>query len=289
MYTLLERDTLGSQYGGPSRQWIRLVRSGGGRIFEFRRILDSANGAYVVSGAYSGVNGMTGAPERDEAVAVIKQLLGGDIAAVRQSAAEASTVVSLIQRVTGAVSTIGDKLNAMARAAKKASNPDYTRVEVEQIQQTFASLAGEINDIAETFEYNYNKLFSAEGQSVSIPIGDGSQIDILAHDLRFDTGGLDVAADPKAAIWKVETAMEQVGQCLDYLRRQEARVAEATAAMDGALAAAMGVDLRDFGMELARRVADHAAEQFSIKGSGVFEMHADVGAQRALQLLEDRG
>jgi flagellin-like hook-associated protein FlgL len=232
---------------------------------------------------------MTGAPERDEAVAVVRELLAGNIAALRNSAAEASTAVSMFQSWTKAAASIGDKLNAMARAAKKASSPDYTRVEVEEIQKTFESLAGEINHIAETFEYNYNKPFSAEGQSVSLRIGDGSAIDVLPRDLSFDAAGLDLAADAEAALSKVETAMEEAGEYIRHLRQQEARVAEATAAMDSELAAAAGVDLRDFSIELARRVADHAAEQFSIKGAAVLEVHADVGAQRILQLLEDRG
>ncbi|MHC4156383.1 MAG: flagellin N-terminal helical domain-containing protein [Planctomycetota bacterium] len=230
---------------------------------------------------------MTGAPKRDEAVALIKELVQGDIATIRQSAHEASTAVSLVQTLTKAVQTIGDKLTAMVRLASRASDPDSTRVQVEETQKGFEQLVGEVNRIARSTDYNYNRIFTAEGQSISVPIGDGSNADIIAKDLTFDATGLDLTADPGAAAWKIATAVEELDEYAEHLRSQVNRAGEAASVIESQLAAAMGVDLRGFCMELARHTAEHVAEQFSAGRSGLLEMQANISADRALRLLAD--
>jgi len=228
---------------------------------------------------------MTGAPKRDEAVAVIRELLQGDIAAIRQSAHEASTAVSLVQTLTKAADTIRHKLSAMARLANKASNPDYTRVEVEQMQKEFKELACEIDQIASATEYNYNRPFIAGGQSISVPIGDGSSIDIIAKDLRFDAAALDLSTDPGAAAWELETAAEGLDEYSEHLRRQQVRVAEATAVMESELSAAAGVNLDDFGIALAEQVTTSAARQILADKSTLLNAQANISPERGLQLL----
>ncbi|MHC4625234.1 MAG: flagellin N-terminal helical domain-containing protein [Planctomycetota bacterium] len=231
---------------------------------------------------------MTGAPKRDEAVAIIKELVQGDVAAIRQSAREASTTVSLFQTLTKAVQTVGDKLTAMVRLASRASDPDSTRVQLEQIQKEFEQRVGQVNQIARSTDYDHNRIFTADGQSISVPTGDGSNVDIIAKDLTFDATGLDMTADPGAAAWKIATAVEELDEYAKHLRSQASRAAEAAAVIESQLAAAMGVDLRAFSMELARRTAEHAAEQFSADRPGLLEMQANVSADRALRLLADR-
>jgi flagellin len=230
---------------------------------------------------------MTRAVAHDETVAVVEGLLQGDIAAIRQSAQEASTTVSLFQTLTKAVRTIGDKLTAMVRLASRASDPDSTRVQVEQIQKEFEQLVGQVNRIARSTDYNFNRIFTAEGQSISVPIGDGSNVDIIPKDLTFNATGLDLTADPGAAAWKMATAVEELDEYAKHLRGQANRAAEAAAVIESQLAAAMGVDLRGFSMELARRTAEHAAEQFSAGRPGLLEMQTNVSADRALRLLAD--
>jgi flagellin-like hook-associated protein FlgL len=228
---------------------------------------------------------MTGAPERDESVAVIRELVDGDIAAIRQSAAEASTSVSIVQRFTGAVSAIGDKLNAMARLAKKALDPDCTRLEAEEMQKEYAALSAEIEDVVQGTEYNYNRIFSGEGHTVSIPIGNGCWVDIFSRDLRFDAGGLDLASDAGAALSKVEGAIEALGEYGEGLRAQARRVEEATAMMESQAAAAMGVDLSDFGIGSAREVARYAASQVLADRGALLNAQANISPERGLQLL----
>jgi flagellin-like hook-associated protein FlgL len=123
-------------------------------------------------------------------VATVRELLNGNIADVRLSAREASTAISIIQTFANAADGIAAKLAKMEELAKKASSPDYSRVEIEAMQTEFKGFAKEINEIAQGIEYNYNKIFTAAGKSMSIPIGDGSSVDIFARDFSFNSQGL---------------------------------------------------------------------------------------------------
>lgn len=241
-----------------------------------------------MSGAYSGINGMTGAPSRDEAVAMICELMRGNTAAVYQSARDASTAVSIVQTFTKAAETISDKLGAMKKLAEDGSSPDYTRVQVEEMQKEFAGLAGEINQIVKSTEYNFNKLFSGEGESISIPIGDGSRIDIFAKDLRFNAEGLDLTNDATGALAEVEKAIGHLNESNTYLSRQAERVEEATAVIEAELQSAVGVDLSDFNIHLAEQLNRYVASQVLDDAARSLDVQADVAGSRALAVLEDK-
>jgi len=97
-------------------------------------------------------------------VATIRELLNGNIADIRLSAREASTAISIIQTFANAADGIAATLTKMEELAKKASSPDYSRVQIEAMQKELKSLAKEINEIVQGTEYNYNKIFTSAGE-----------------------------------------------------------------------------------------------------------------------------
>jgi len=256
-------------------------------LLEFRNVLDVSYGAYVVSGACSRAGNLTEAPKHNEAVAIIRELLGGNTADVRLSAGEASTAISIIQRFTNFADTIALTLAKMHELAEKASSPDYSQVQVEEMQKEFEGLAAEINEIVDGTEYNFNKLFTAEGRSISIPIGNGSKIDIFARDFSFDAQGLELTADPESALSKTKEATENLNEYREYLRRQAARVEDATAIIESEIEGAMGVDLDDFRPELAIEAVSYWASQVSEDTGTLLDVQANVEPSRALHLLKD--
>jgi flagellin-like hook-associated protein FlgL len=256
-------------------------------MLEFRNVLDVAYGAYVVNGAYSMANGSTAAPERGAAVAIIQELLRGNFPDIYQSAHDSSTAVSVVQTFADGVDTIGDKLAAMEELAKKASSPDYSQTQIEEMQEQFEDLAEAINQIVDSTEYDFNKLLTAEGESISISIGNGSTIDIFARDLSFDAEGLDLTSDPEAALSQVEGATGELEGYRRYLTRQAERLEDATAIIESELGAAAGVDLSDFSMELAMEVATYAASQVLEDSSTLLNTQANISSDRALRLLAD--
>jgi len=142
-------------------------------LFEFRNVLDVAYGAYVVNGAYGGLgvsgSDTTQAPSRDQAVAVIRELLTGETAAIRQSASDASTAVSTIQIFTDAIETISDKLAKMSELTKKSLGPDYSQFQVEEMQKQFRNLAHEINQTVNVTEYQINRPSPAAARPCQFP------------------------------------------------------------------------------------------------------------------------
>jgi len=274
--------------GGSFEEFGIPAQIGGQReLLEFRNVLDVSYGAYVVSGAYSRAGNSTEAPRHNEAVAIIRELLGGNTADVRLSAGEASTAISIVQTFTNVADTIALTLAKMHELAKKASSPDYSQVQVEEMQKEFEGLAAEINEIVEETEYNFNKLFTADGKSITIPIGDGSKIDIFARDFSFDAEGLNLTTSPESALSEIKKASENLNEYREYLSKQAARVEEATAIIEAEIEGAMGVDLDDFRTELAGQTASYVASLILENMSTILDAQANVEPSRALHLLKD--
>jgi len=221
-------------------------------------------------------------------VATIRDLLNGNTADVRLSARKASTAISIIQTFASAVDGIAAKLAKMEELAKKASSPDYSQVQIEAMQTELKNLAKEINEIVKSTEYDFNKLFTAAGQAISIPIGDGSNIDIFAKDFSFNAQGLDLTIEPKTVLSNIKKAITNVNEYKQYLNRQVARVEDATATIESELESAMGVGLDDFTLDFAIETAFHIASQLSQDSSTALDTQANTEPSIALQLLKDR-
>lgn len=258
-------------------------------MFEFRNVLDVTYGAYVVQGAYSGVGSpsSTSAPDRDVAVAIIRELMRGDTASVRQSAKNASTAVSIVQIFKEALDEIQEKLAKMKGLTGKADSEVYTQVEKEDMQDEFEDLAEEINEIVKAAEYDHNKLFTPEGKSISIPIGNGSVIDIFAKDLSVDIEGLDLTTDASGAGEWVDDVTGDVSEYNAYLNRQYRRLENATAIIEFEMASVTGIETSDFDMSVAREVAGYAASKVVEDMSLLFGIQANAEPGRVLQLLKD--
>jgi flagellin len=255
--------------------------------YEFSNVLDVSYGAYVVDGAMSGHSNSGMSRSHDDAVATIRELVNGNTADVRLSARNASTAVSIIQTFTSASASIAVKLAEMESLARKASSPDYSSTQVGEMQKEFKSLAKEINRIAEGTEYAFNKLFTAEGETISISIGDGSKVDLFAQDLSFDATGLDLIANPKAALTGVQKAIKELSEYKGYLNKEAALVEELTAVIESEIESAMGVELDDFTPEVALETNVGTAKKLLKYSSDAVDAQANVEPSTALQLLKD--
>ena len=230
---------------------------------------------------------MTGAPNNNDAVATIRELLSGKTSDVRLSARDASMAVSIVQTFTKAIDAIADYLTKMQELAQKAPSPDYSQVQVEEMQKQFQDLAKKINQTVNVTEYKHDKLFTADGKSISIPIGNGSKIDIFAKDFSFDAQGLDITTDPQNALSKVQDAIANIAEYRKYLSRQAARLEEATAVFESEIESAMGIDLNDFKPDLALETASYAASVISEDKAAYLDTQANLTPDEALKLIND--
>ena len=254
--------------------------------YEFRNVLDFSYGAYVVNGVYSGSSNPTGAPNHNDAVAIIRELLCGNTADVRLQARDASTAVSIVQTFTKAIDTIAGKLTKMQELTKKARSGDDSQVQVEEMQTQIQDMAEQINQTVDSTEYNFNKPFADNGKTFSIPLGNGSKTDIFARNFHFNAKGINIETNPQNALSAINEAITNINEYKTYLDRQAARLEEITAAIESEIQGAMGVDMKDFQPELATPMADYAASLVSQDKQTSLNTQANLTPDEILKLLE---
>ena len=253
-------------------------------MYEFKSVVDVSNNAYVVNARSSGINSSTGAPDNDQAVATLKELSNGNISTIRQSIQDASTSVGIAQQLEKSLTEVSTRLDQMKELAKKASSSDTSVNQAEGLQKQFNELVGQSNKIAENTEQDFNKIFTSEGESISIPIGDGSKIDITAKDLTFDGEGLDLVKDADGAVSAVAKAITELGSYEKDFDRKVSALYEASKTIEQKLASAMGIDSDDY-----KSITSGEFQQFlsevAEESSETLNAQANVEPELALKLL----
>ncbi|MGD8787193.1 MAG: hypothetical protein PVJ60_07200 [Phycisphaerales bacterium] len=251
--------------------------------YDIKNVLDSSFGAYVVKGTYSGTPRKN--LDHNETVAVIRDMLNGKTADVRQSAKEASTAVSIVQKLSNATNAIAGNLSKMKELATKASNPDYSQVEKEDMQKEFKNLAKEINDAAKGIKIENNKIFTTAGESISIPVGDGSKADVFAKDLNFNADELDISTDTKTALSDIAKAITEVNEYNEHLNKQRIRIEDATKTIESELESAMGVGLEDFTLDMATKMSSNISNKLAEDDETSLNTQGNFTSAEAIKLL----
>lgn len=257
---------------------------------ELGNLINVTYSANVILGAYNSSNANEDSTETldDESVAAIRYLLGGKVSENSQNESYANEAISMTQGLADTASTIKDKFARMKELAEQAGSGEYSAVEVEAMQDEFERLAEEINDLVTNTSQNDNKLFSSEGSTISISIGNNSTIDIAAMDLSINGEGLDLTTDPEAALAAIESKVSQSEYYSEYLGDQLGHLEKLTDVIEFEKYNDMGVEVQEFDMELAREVASFAASTTLDELLALYDGQGNVDPDRALQLLEDK-
>ena len=255
-------------------------------MLELGNVVRVSYGANVISEAYGKAADSVAAMDENEAEATIQYLLRGKIDESRQKARYAGEAVSNTQTMAEAATNIGEKLNEMKKLAEDAAEGNHTEKELEEMQEKFEKLAKEINDIAGT-EYNGNKFFGTGGESISVNIGSGSEIDFAARDLRFDAEGLDLTDDADAAKKAVDAAIEKSGSYISYINKQAERLGETAMLIEYEVNNAFGIKADDFNTDTAKEIAAAAAKQTTEDLSKLLATQANVTPDKVSRLLKD--
>lgn len=225
----------------------------------------------------------------DGTTLLIRELLRGEIAGSLQAARNASDAISMIQTFEGAASSISEILTQMAELATASANGVYSDAQKAIMQEQFKDSANEINKIVDSIEFNGNKLLSAYGRTISIPMSNGSTIDIATMDLSFDAEGLDLTTDSAAALAFVEEQIEQTTSYLGHLKGQAERLEIMLQLTESDVVHAMGFNANISNMDLATEIAAQTMGQILAESVVLLEVQANVLPSRALQLLESSG
>lgn len=257
---------------------------------ELGNVLKVTYGAHVIVGAYNAANEAADKPSEvldDESMSVIQYLLHGKMAEGRQNKSYANEAISVGQAFAEPAASISEKYARMKELAEQAASGSYSAEEVAQMQEEFEQLAEEINSLANGTEHNGNKLFTAEGETISISIGKNSAIDIFARDLTIDIEGLDLTTDAEGVLSAIQSKVSSADYYSGYLEDQVAHLQRAVNLIEFEVNNDLGVEAEDFDMELAKEVAGYAASQTLSDFSVLFDTQANVEPERALQLLKD--
>ncbi len=220
---------------------------------------------------------------------LIRELLRGEIAGSLQAARNASDGISIVQTFEGAASSINEILIQMAELATKAESGIYSDAQKAVMQKQFTESADEINDIVENTKLKSNKLFSANGRTISISMSNGSTIDIVTKDLTFDTEGLDLTTDSETVLAFITEKIEETTSYIGDIDRQIEKLKIMSHLTESDVIHAMGYNANISNMDLATEIAAQTMGQIIAESVVLLEAQANIQPSRALKLLENSG
>lgn len=125
----------------------------------------------------------------DAAGLAVRELLRADIAVLKQAARNAADGISMIQTGEGAMGEIDTILIRMRELAEQASTGSYSSDQRTIMHNEYTELAAEITRIAESTDFNDNKLLDSTN-AVDIHVGSGN---ITITPQKMDAAALTVA------------------------------------------------------------------------------------------------
>ena len=261
-------------------------------MFGLDNVLETGYSAHVI--VYSRIKDSfeaiaSGERTSDGTTSLVRELLRGEIAGSLQGARNASDGISIVQTFEGAVSSINEILAIMAGLATASANGVYSDAQKAIMQEQFKDSANEINKIVDNTEFNGNKLLSANGRTISIPMSNGSTIDIATTDLSFDAEGLDLTTDSETVLAFIMEMIEETTSYRADLGRQAEILEIMSQLAESDVVHAMGYNANISNMDLATEIAAQAMGQIIAESVVLLEVQANIQPSRALKLLESSG
>ncbi|MHC4644644.1 MAG: flagellin N-terminal helical domain-containing protein [Planctomycetota bacterium] len=257
-------------------------------MFDIENVLGSDFSSYSARVSYTPVTELPPAPD-DAPAAIIRELLRGNVAEIRRTAIEANIAISTFQELSAAVRAVQDKLGAMDELARQAADGYCTSSEKADMQARFEELARQVNSIVSSAEYEGKKVFAAEGNAISIPLGNGGSVHIFPKDLNFDARGVDLSGDAEGAVSAVRATKAKAAEAGHSMARAYDRLVEVMACLDRDYGTAMGLDPSDFDLNLARDMTSHTTYRAMRDPSVLLQVQANVLPARAGWLLDYKG
>ena len=241
----------------------------------------------VFNGNYNFSNATVGVPDNDRDIAIIREFIQGNVANIRLTARESYAGTSVTLKFANAASDIRNKLTQMEQLADEAANGFHTNSDKASMQKQFEQIATDINNIVDKTEHGNNKLFTANGQTISLPLGNGQNIHLFARDLSIDITGMDLTNDPNAARDAVKTSLQEANNYGGYLAGLNKSLHEVMARIESRAVVATGIEPSDFGLNIAQNITSKLANRVQNQPYISIQTQANIKADEALSLLKD--
>ncbi len=245
--------------------------------------------AYTIRVAYNWISDSTKVEDDDKAVAVIRELIYGNIAGIRHSLKEANSTISMVQTLDAAAGSISEKLAQMKGLAELVIGGLYSDGDKAKMQEELKELAEEANNIAKNTKYDGNKLLTDDGKTVLASLGDNTSIRIFAKDLRIDTSGLDLTTDAVGALESIQEMIKNVSEHTAHLNRQAGRLEEAMMTIELQYGKILDIEWSDFDTISAEKIVINAASMMLDDEAAVVDIQANVTPGAVKRLLDYTG
>lgn len=218
----------------------------------------------------------------DAAGLAVRELMRADVATGRQASRNISDGVSMAQTAEGAAGSISDKLSRMKQLATQASNGTYSDAQKRIMQQEFSQLRDEIGRVAQTTEFNGNKLISSDGQ-VDIS---GDMLGVTTKDMCMcSLTVLDISSDASAALSAVNSAIEEVSAYRGELGSQMKRLSTAGEVVDIEVENTLAAESRISDTDVAKERASMASNMVVSQSAIAMQAHSASISRMSLGLL----
>jgi len=124
----------------------------------------------------------------DAAGLAVRELIRADVAQLRQAARNAADGISMLQTAEGAMGQIDEILVRMKELAEQAATGSYSSEQRDIMNNEYAELSAEITRIAESTDFNENKLLDST-TAITIHVGSGT-ITVTPQEMDATTLGV---------------------------------------------------------------------------------------------------
>ena len=236
----------------------------------------------------------------------VSEALRGDVRALRQGAKNLNDGISLIQTADGALSEQSSILIRLREITTQAATGTVGSTERATVQLEFSALRAEFDRIANTSEFNGQKLLdgtlaASASDTVVLQLGVDSSDDnrfdlnqkinltaITSSALGFstdsiatDTGALTAMANLTTAIEKLSAIRGRVGAVQETLDYSKAAMASNVENLTGAIST-----MRD--ADFAEEFASMTKNQILVQGAAAMIGQANLIPQSVLTLLQEQ-
>lgn len=261
------------------------------RMLEIETLFKSYFDHWSLSDDYRLSYGNYELKDNDREMAIIREFIQGNVADGRLSALESNSDVSMVQMFIDAAETIHSKLKLMEQLAEKASKGYYTSTDKNSMQKILELLGNDINSIVNNTEYDGNKLFTSEGETITKVImrtvGSVSTINLFAKDLSVDVNNLDLTTDAEGAQAAIREAIKQASEVTTYLKSQNQLLLDAMAVIEETVSSAAGINTGEFGSKIINKMMSYLTSAIRNAPYISSQIQSNITAKEVLYLLSD--
>lgn len=233
----------------------------------------------------------------DAAGLAISEKMRGQIRGLQQASRNAQDGISLIQTAEGGLNEVHSILQRMRELVTQAANDTNTIQDRQQIQQEISELQKEVTRIANTTEFNTQKLLSGSANSLLFQIGaNKDQVISLkintmtATALGVNTSNINVntynATTISGYLQVIDTAIDKVSTERAKLGAYQNRLEHTVANLDTSAENLAAAESRIRDVDMAKEMMEFTRTNILAQAGTAMLAQANAKPQTVLQLLQ---